>query len=197
MALSAKTKALRRQLDKKQKKNRQWYSKRKQTISRWRKKKLSAIKRRGGSAASQRRSRNNIQSRYNRKRAAAYKRFVRVRRRLAYPQVKSARHTTDIFEAYDIQRAFSADVSMGSVDEVVSGQIPGTKPYISEEFEQYLEDEYEILPAVLNLGVSDLTSDMLEWIEVYDAEGGLTYTVNIDVPNSEEFYRVVARIARA
>jgi hypothetical protein len=196
MALTAKQKALRKRLDAKQKKNRQWYRKRKATIGKWRKNRLAAVKRRGGSAASQRRSRNNIESRYNKKRAAAYKKFVRVRRRLAYPQVKSTRNTTDIWEHYDIQRLFAAEATSSSIDSVVSGQIPGSKPYIEEEFEQHLENEYEVKPANLNLGVSTLDG-LVEWIPVYDAEGGLTYTVNIDVPNSVEFHKVVARIALA
>lgn len=185
---------LHKTLDRKQKKNLQRYRRRKAKLDQWRKDRIKAVRRRGGSAETQRKSINKIESRYNRRRKEIRRKFVRVRRRLAYPQVLNSRNTTDIFEHYHFQRLLSMDATRASINDVVTGQIPGTNPYIPESYGEHLEAEYGNKPVVLNLGVTDISA-LIEWEQVYDAANVLTYTAHIEIPNSEGFYEIVASIS--
>lgn len=196
MALTAAQKAKRRALDAKQRANVRRFRKRKQIIESTRRKRLRALKRRGGTNAQQRRSRNRIESRYNKARRSNLRRFVRVRRRLAYPQIKSSRNSTDIFEHYDIQRLFASDATSRSINDAVNGQIPGSGIYDPDQYVEYLDDEYSPSDPTLQFGTVDLDPSSLEWVLVQDDNGNVTYNLNITIPNSDGFTDISARYSQ-
>lgn len=164
-----------------------WYDK-------WYKKKLAAINASGKTAAQKRKSRNQIKSKYNRWRNAEIKSFRRITASNYSPPTLTPRTNADIFDHYDIQRLFSADLSTGSVNDVVAGQAVGRPSYTVDEYAASLDDEYTPAMPVLNLGVASLAG-LVQWTEVYDDSGNRTYTATITVPNSDQFFQIKTRVS--
>jgi hypothetical protein len=164
-------------------------------LNAWKKKKLAAIKKSGASAASQRRSRIKVMSKYNRWRRVEQARYRKqnVRNFVATGKL-TVRTTTDIFEHYDIHRLFSSDLSVAGISDIVAGQIAGSTPHVEDEYAANLDEGYQRTAPLLDLGVVTLTPDMLTWTEVFDDAKVRTWTVVINVPNSEGFYQIKARI---
>jgi hypothetical protein len=160
----------------------------------WKKKKIAAINATGRSAAWKRKSRNAVNSKYNRWRAAEQRKFRRITANNYSPDKLTSRTEGDIFEHYDIHRLFSSDLSVGGISDVIAGQISGSTPLVYEEYGAGLNEEHQLEFAVLNLGVSDL-STLITWAEVFDEGGTRTWTASISVPNTDEFTQIKARIS--
>lgn len=160
----------------------------------WKRKHLAQVNTSGKSAADIRKSRNKVVSRYNRMRRAENAKFKRITANNYSPTRLSVRTKSDIFEHYNLHRLFSADMSIGGINDIINNQIAGSSPYAPDSFAGALDDRYTPTQPVLNLGVADI-SDLIEWVEVYDDSKNRTYTANITVPNSDQFYQIKARIS--
>lgn len=164
-----------------------WYDK-------WYKKKLAAINASGKTAAQKRKSRNQIKSKYNRWRNAEIRSFRRITSSNYSPPSLTPRTNADIFDHYDIQRLFSADLSTGGINDVIAGQAAGRPSYTDDEYASSLDEEYTPVIPTLSLGVASLAG-LVQWTEVYDDSGNRTYTAVITVPNSDQFFQIKTRVS--
>lgn len=163
-------------------------------LKKWQAKNLKRINESGKSAAWKRKSRNAINSKYNRWRAAEIKKFKRITANNYSPAKLSVRTETDIFEHYDIHRLFSSDLSVGGLNDIIAGDVAGSTPYVPEEYANALDQQYTPPQPTLNLGVATL-ADLIEWVEVFDDSNNRTYTAIITIPNSDAFSEVRTRIS--
>jgi hypothetical protein len=188
--LAAKARAVKRQA-----RAAEAHKKRLQYLNEWKRKRLAEINSSAKTAAEKRKSRNKVVSRYNNLRNAENRKFKRITQNNYYPPRLSVRVTDDIFEHYSLHRLFSTDVSTVGINNIEQGaQIFGSAIVDTEEYAQNLDESYTPALPTLDLGVSTL-SGLITFEEIIDAEGNVTYTAHIDVPNSDDFYKINARLS--